>query len=206
MRVDTAAPVAARTTDANLHAPMTTTDIFMDRLAIRRGLPADAAALAAFAARSFADTFGAANDPAHLQAFLDATYGVEQQSRELADVDTATLLATLDGELVAYAQVHRGEAPACVGAADAVELQRFYVDRAAHGSGVAQRLMQAVCATARGFGAHGLWLGVWERNPRAIAFYAKCGYVDVGSKTFDVGGDRQTDRVMLLPLDQPGAR
>jgi len=206
VRANADGPFVARTTAAKLRLPATTADTCMDRLIIRGGLPADAAALAAFAARSFADTFGAANDPAHLQAFLDATYGAEQQSRELADADTATLLATLDGELVAYAQVHRGEAPACVGAADAVELQRFYVDRAAHGSGVAQRLMQSVCAAARGFGARRLWLGVWERNPRAIAFYAKCGYVDVGSKTFDVGGDRQTDRVMLLPLDQAGAR
>jgi GNAT superfamily N-acetyltransferase len=206
MRADVDGPVVARTTGAKLRLPATTADTCMDRLIIRRGFPSDAALLAAFAARSFADTFGAANDPAHLQAFLDATYGVEQQSRELADADTVTLLATLDGGLVAYAQVHRGEAPGCVDAADAVELQRFYVDHAAHGSGVAQRLMQSVCSAARGFGAGHVWLGVWERNPRAIAFYAKCGYVDVGSKTFDVGGDRQTDRVMLLALDQAGAR
>src|SRR5690242_5462138 len=113
----------------------------MDTITIRSGQPADAANLAAFAARSFADTFGAANDPVRLQAFLDATYGIEQQSRELVDRDTTTWLALLGGELVAYAQLHRGAAPACVGTADAIELQRFYVDRAAHGRGVAQRLM-----------------------------------------------------------------
>jgi GNAT superfamily N-acetyltransferase len=179
----------------------------MDRLIIRSGVPADSAPLAEFAARTFADTFGAANDPAHLRAFLASAYGVEQQARELVDPDTVTLLATLDERLVAYAQVHRGAPPACVGAADAVELQRFYVDRSAHGRGVAQRLMHAVRASARELGARHLWLGVWERNPRAIAFYARCGYVDVGHKTFDVGGDRQTDRVMLLSLaDQDGAR
>lgn len=178
----------------------------MDRLTIRHGTPADAAMLAAFAARSFADTFGAANDPARLQAFLDESYGVEQQSRELADRDTTTLLAMLDEQLVAYAQLHHGAAPPCVDAAGAIELQRFYVDRAAHGRGVAQQLMGAVRATARGFGACVIWLGVWEHNPRAIAFYRKCGYVDVGSKTFDVGGDLQTDRVMRLALDQDGAR
>ncbi|HEY6940959.1 GNAT family N-acetyltransferase [Dokdonella sp.] len=180
-------------------------DIGMHRLLIRRGVRADAPALAEFAARSFADTFGAANDPLRLQAFLETTYGVAQQSRELADPDTAILLATDGGDLVAYAQVCRGEPPACVDAPDAVELQRFYVDRAAHGSGVAQRLMQAVRDIAREFGAHALWLGVWEHNPRAIAFYAKCGYTDVGCKTFDLGGDRQTDRVMLLRLDRAGA-
>ncbi|MGN6519038.1 MAG: GNAT family N-acetyltransferase [Dokdonella sp.] len=178
----------------------------MDTMTIRPGEPADAATLAAFAARSFADAFGAANDPVRLQAFLAETYGVDQQSRELADRDTMTWLAVLDGELVAYAQLHRGPAPACVGRADAIELRRFYVDRAAHGRGVAQQLMDAVRASARASGARVLWLGVWEHNPRAIAFYRKCGYLDVGSKNFDVGGDLQTDRVMRLPLDQDGAR
>ena len=66
--------------------------------------------------------------------------------------------------------------------------------------------MDAVRASARASGARVLWLGVWEHNPRAIAFYRKCGYIAVGSKTFDVGGDLQTDRVMRLPLDQDGAR
>jgi ribosomal protein S18 acetylase RimI-like enzyme len=49
-------------------------------------------------------------------------------------------------------------------------------------------------ALRRGAGA--VWLGVWERNARAIAFYRKCGFADVGSQTFELGSDRQQDRVM----------
>ena len=45
-------------------------------------------------------------------------------------------------------------------------------------------------------GPRTLWLGVWERNPRAIAFYTKCGFVDVGEHAFVFGTDEQTDRVM----------
>jgi diamine N-acetyltransferase len=45
-----------------------------------------------------------------------------------------------------------------------------------------------------------MWLSVWERNPRAIAFYGKCGFRMVGSKDFWVGSDRQTDHVMVLEL------
>ena len=45
-----------------------------------------------------------------------------------------------------------------------------------------------------------LWLGVWERNPRAQAFYRKSGFADVGSQVFLVGTDAQTDRVMELIL------
>ena len=62
--------------------------------------------------------------------------------------------------------------------------------------GVAQSLMGAVDDVGRELGGRTLWLGVWERNPRAIAFYTKCGFVDVGTHLCIVGGDEQTDRVM----------
>jgi len=169
------------------------------RLQIRRGIARDAATLAEFAARTFAETFGAENDPRRLQEYLAKAYGIEQQTAELHDPDVVTLLATLD-DLVGYAQVRRSRPPRCVEPAGSVELHRFYVDRAAHGTGVAQQLMASVRACARELGADRLWLGVWEHNPRAIAFYAKAGFSDVGAHTFDVGGDLQIDRVMLAPL------
>jgi ribosomal protein S18 acetylase RimI-like enzyme len=170
------------------------------RIVIRRGEAADAAALAVFGERMFLDTFGPSNDPAHIRAYLDEAFGLTQQSAELADPDTTILLATFDDALVAYAQLRRGPAPACVAHTGAIELQRFYLDRPAHGSGLASTLMDEVRATAAALGAGHLWLGVWENNARAIAFYVKCGYADVGRKTFDVGSDRQVDRVMVAPL------
>jgi len=77
-----------------------------------------------------------------------------------------------------------------------LEIVRFYVDRPWHGRGVAQQLMEAAVNTARAAGARTLWLGVWERNPRAIAFYRKCGFQDVGTQTFVLGADHQRDLVL----------
>jgi len=85
--------------------------------------------------------------------------------------------------------------PDCVSDRSAIELVRFYVDRSLHGSGVARTLMNAVDAAAASR-ARTIWLGVWEHNPRAIAFYLKCGFVDVGSHPFQLGRDLQTDRIM----------
>lgn len=56
--------------------------------------------------------------------------------------------------------------------------------------------MAAAAGEADRRGAPTLWLGVWERNAREIAFYAKCGFEDVGSHTFMIGTDAQVDRVM----------
>jgi GNAT superfamily N-acetyltransferase len=109
-------------------------------------------------------------------------------------------VASVDGALVGYAQLRLGRPPACVTAARPLELWRFYVAREWHGRGLAQQLMAAVIAAARGRNSGVLWLGVWERNPRAQAFYKKSGFVDIGSQTFLVGTDEQADRVMELTL------
>ena len=60
--------------------------------------------------------------------------------------------------------------------------------------------MRAVMVVAAATGAGAVWLGVWERNARAIAFYAKCGFADVGAHDFRLGDDLQTDRVMVVGL------
>ena len=69
---------------------------------IRRGAPSDAAALADFAARTFADAFAADNRPEDMEAHLAKAYGVPQQTQELADPHVISLLAFQDGSLIAF--------------------------------------------------------------------------------------------------------
>jgi GNAT superfamily N-acetyltransferase len=164
---------------------------------IRLAVPADAAALAEFAARMFSDTFGAENDPADLKAHLETAYGLAQQSREIASPDYITLIAESGSVIAGYAQVRRSAPPAAVAHPHPVEIYRFYVDTPWHGSGLARRLMDAALDAALDLGGAVAWLSVWERNPRARAFYAKCGFIDVGETTFMVGADRQRDRVLV---------
>ncbi|HEY9382561.1 MAG TPA: GNAT family N-acetyltransferase [Gemmatimonadales bacterium] len=169
-------------------------------LELRRGQLADAQILASFAARAFAHTFAAENRPEDLAAHLEASFGLAQQTRELADPRYVTLLVMAGADLAAYAQVRRQTPPPCVTDPAPVELYRFYVDAPRHGQGVAQRLMAAVHAAAAELAGRTLWLSVWERNPRARAFYAKSGFRDVGTADFYVGSDRQTDRILVCPV------
>jgi len=60
--------------------------------------------------------------------------------------------------------------------------------------------MDSVRDEARHRGALTLWLGVWERNDRAQAFYRKCGFTHAGDHIFLFGTDPQTDLVMITPL------
>jgi diamine N-acetyltransferase len=171
---------------------------------IRPGVAGDAAALAEFAATSFRDAFGDDNRPEDMALHLARSYGLRQQTAELVDPAITTLLAETADQLAGYAQVRPGTPPPCVPAAGSLELWRFYVGRPWHGRGVAQALMERVLAAARTRGARRLWLGVWERNPRAQAFYRKAGFERVGGQTFLLGADRQTDDVMALALVRDG--
>ena len=166
----------------------------------RRGVPADAGRLAEFAARSFTDTYAAHNTLEDMHAYLSAAYGVAQQTRELTDPAMITMLAELNDDIVGYALLRGGSTPADIPLDAPVEIYRFYVDAAAHGTGLAQRLMAESLMAAQDLGGRHVWLGVWERNARAIAFYMKAGFRDVGTQHFQLGADRQTDRVLLLDL------
>jgi len=167
---------------------------------IRPAVAADAPVLAELARRTFFDTFAPNNDAGDMAIHLARAYGVPQQSAELADPVITTLLVERDGAAVAYAQLRSGHVPDCVTGADPLEVWRFYVSQEWHGRGIAQALMDRVKVGARERGARTLWLGVWEKNDRARAFYAKCGFADVGEHIFLFGTDPQTDRVMSLSI------
>ena len=164
---------------------------------IRRAVSADAAAVAELAARTFVDAFGAANRPEDIAVFVARTYGEAQQRREIENPDGVTLLVEHDGALAAFAQLRRTSSPF-----GEVEIARFYVDRRHHGGGIARTLMDAAFEVARELGATTLWLGVWEHNPRAIAFYRKFGFVEVGAHDFMLGRDRQTDLIMMRSVSR----
>lgn len=176
------------------------TEYQSSEVTICRGKPADAAALAAFAARTFDETYSADNRPEDMRAHIESNFGPDRQAAELSDPAVITILGRSRGGLVAYAQVRRSRPPSCVTHAHPVELHRFYVDKSAHGSGLAARLIRAVHEAADEFDGRHIWLSVWEKNARAIAFYSKVGFFDVGNTVFMVGPDRQVDRVLVASV------
>ena len=169
-----------------------------DEIRIRRAEPADAEVLAELASRTFQEAFAADNNLEDMALHVARSFGPARQLAEITAPDTRTLLAVSGSQVIGFTQLRTGTPPACVASADPVELWRIYVDRPWHGRGVAQQLMGAAITEARAMGAGSVWLGVWERNPRAITFYGKCGFVDVGTHNFLLGEDLQTDRVMVL--------
>jgi GNAT superfamily N-acetyltransferase len=172
----------------------------MSDVRIRAAEPADATALTALMTRTFRETyrsdlFGICR-PEDVETYVAEYFDEPRQYAELVDSAMRTLLVEVEETLAGYAQLRFGHAGPCVTGARPVELARFYVDRPWHGRGVAQSLMQACVAAAPN--ADPLWLGVYEHNERARAFYAKCGFVPVGRATFRMGDDVQDDWILAL--------
>jgi diamine N-acetyltransferase len=167
---------------------------------IRPARVPDAPWLADLAERTFRETYTAHNTPEDMERYVAGHFSPALQAAELADPGSLTLVAEVDSRPAGYTQLGRGKPPACVTGPEPMEIVRFYVDRSWHGQGLAQRLMDAAAEHAHTGGGRTLWLGVWERNPRAIAFYRKCGFTEVGTQTFVLGTDHQRDLVLERPL------
>lgn len=165
---------------------------------IREAREDDATQLVTLAERAFRDAFGADNAPSDMDAYVGETFTLERVRSELADEASTYLLAFIgdDDAPVGYAKLRAGVTDPCVTGPEPIELERIYADQSVIGRGVGAALMQAVLDTARAGGHLTLWLGVWERNARAIAFYERWQFVEVGSHPFLLGSDEQTDLVM----------
>lgn len=177
-------------------ADMTSGAFATTSINVRRAMPADAARLASFGAAAFTDTFGPDNRPEDMAAYLAESFGEARQRAELVDSNVTILLAERGRELVGYAMLREGTGAAGVEPTGAIEIARLYAGKRWIGAGVGALLMQHCLDEARARGRTTIWLGVWERNARAIAFYRRWRFVDVGSQAFQLGADLQSDRVM----------
>ncbi len=169
---------------------------------IRSATLADAEPLAALAERTFRDTFADDNSADDMEAYVRRSFSLDRVRAELADDANTFLLAFIDGEARphGYAKLRNGTTAPSVTGPDPVELQRLYVDRNAMGRGVGAALMRASLDTAGSAGRRTLWLGVWERNARAISFYERWQFETVGEHVFRLGSDDQRDLIMARPV------
>jgi len=167
---------------------------------IRVATPADAAIVTTVARRTFHDAYVSPDSAVDLTVHMDRHFGEPQQTAELADPGVTTLLVEVNGAAIGYAQVSADEPPACVTGPAPIRIWRFYLDQAWKGRGVAQQLMATSEAEARRRKGQTLWVVAWNRNDRALAFYRKCGFDEVGTMPFMFGNTEEHDTVMARPI------
>ena len=170
---------------------------------LRLCTPADGHALAELASRLFALTYSATHPEPHLRRYMAQELSVERVTAELGDPGTRVWWA-LDssGHAIAYLWLRDAPPPSSVTVTHRrpLHMRRIFVEPSWHGRRVADALMDACAAEAEHRGADLLWLAVWQRASRPIAFYRRAGFAVLGTSTFAMAGHTDQDFIMGLPL------
>ena len=153
----------------------------------------DAAQLSTLATSVFAETYGAMIPPETLQEYLKEQFSVEALSLDLSHpsshyfVAHHACVAHHNERVIGFSKLAPTEPPSTLRSTRAIEMVKLYVAKDYHGFGVGARLMKQAISTARELGYESIWLCVWEKNERAIAFYRKWGFEQVGMMQIFVG-------------------
>ena len=160
----------------------------------------DSSLLADLGRKTFYDSFIDGNTEEDIALYLTEHYSSEIQSSEIEDTNTIFLIAEINEIAVGYTKLKAQSSSDGVTATNPIELQRIYSIKEYIGKGVGAELMKASISEAKEKGFNSIWLGVWEKNERAIKFYERWGFKKVGEKNFTLGNDTQNDFTMELRL------
>ncbi len=163
---------------------------------IRRCELADLDALRNIAFRTFDDTFRRLNDTASFNEYLDASFSRAKLEAELKNPNSTFLFLYSDDVLAGYMKLNLGDAQTHMEDPAALEIERIYVTRDFQGLGLGRAFIDKAMEAARAAKKKTVWLGVWEKNGNAIAFYKKMGFAKAGTHEFYIGKKRQTDFIM----------
>ena len=119
-------------------------------------------------------------------------------TEELNNPHSIFFLAYIENELAAYLKLNLGEAQTERDNSDSLEIERIYVLNQFKEIGIGKKLMEKAIAIAQQNHLKYIWLGVWEKNTEAIAFYRKHGFKEFGNHLFMLGKDAQVDVLMRL--------
>jgi len=152
--------------------------------------------------QTFLETFADSNTKENMQKYLDEGFTANKLTSELTNPNSEFYFALFNNKVIGYLKINFGQAQTELKDQKALEIERIYVLKEFHGKKVGQILYHKAFDIAMQSSAHYLWLGVWEKNSRAINFYKKNGFVEFDKHIFKLGNDEQTDIMMKLRLEK----
>ena len=170
----------------------------MENIKIRKVNLNDIEQLQTLSKQTFFETFSAANTADNMEKYLDEGFGTEKLIAELNDPATEFYFAELGENIIGYLKLNTNQAQTELRHENALEIERIYVLKEFYGKKVGQVLLKKAIDVAREKKVGFVWLGVWDQNHRAIAFYKKNGFVAFDQHVFRLGNEEQTDLMMKL--------
>ena len=171
-------------------------------ITIRQCQASELEVLRNMAIQTYESTFRSLNTPANMKAYLEEAFNVQRLQGELNNPNSTFFFIFKDQALAGYMKLNEMEAQTDLQDPAALEIERIYVKAEFQGDGLGKRLIQEALTIAHEANRQFVWLGVWEKNQKAVAFYQKMGFQVVGTHEFIMGDDHQTDFIMRLDLDE----
>lgn len=165
-------------------------------LTLKRCSETDLNALIAISKATFVEAFERQNDPEDFKKYIDSAFDKEKIRDELSNKYSDFYFVYSDQTLAGYFKLNSGEAQTDIKLAESLELERIYVLQSYQGKGFGKWILENAKSRAAECQKEFLWLGVWEKNTKAISFYEKNGFSKMGMHPYYIGGDKQMDWLM----------
>lgn len=155
---------------------------------------------------TYTETFGAFNSEANMAIYLETAYHQKKLLKELSNRDSLFLFIYVSEELAGYLKTNVNEAQTEPMAMTSLEIERVYIKKKFKRQGLGKLLITEGIKQARKLEKEAVWLGVWEHNQPAMAFYQSLGFVQTGAHSFFMGDDEQTDLIVTKQLKKTTKR
>lgn len=166
------------------------------KLLLHRCTTSDLDSLVNISRTTFIDAFEKDNDPEDFKAYLDFAFDKNKLLEELKNSDTHFYFVKKDAVLAGYLKLNENDAQTDIKSKESMELERIYVLQDFQGQQIGQWMLDEIKQIAAQKQKAFLWLGVWEKNTKAITFYQKLGFSKFGTHPYLIGKDKQTDWLM----------
>jgi ribosomal protein S18 acetylase RimI-like enzyme len=167
---------------------------------LRKVQDEDISGLSEFAARTFYQAYGWYNTEENMKNYVEKYFSKENLCKEIREPETEIYILTEDEKIKGYVKSGRQNNLEILKDYSHMEIERIYVDNSDQRNGFGKTMLDFIIQKAKEKNSQFLWLGVWQKNEKAIAFYSKNGFKIIGTTTFILGDDDQDDFIMAREL------
>jgi diamine N-acetyltransferase len=149
---------------------------------------------------TFNETFKHQNSPENMNAYLEKAFNLKQLEEELSNIYSQFFFVYFNNEVAGYLKVNTNDAQSEEMGEESLEIERIYIKNEFQKNGFGKYLLNKAMEIAVERNKKKIWLGVWEKNENAIAFYKNMGFVQIGAHSFYMGDEEQMDFIMTKTL------
>jgi diamine N-acetyltransferase len=149
---------------------------------------------------TFNETFKHQNSPENMIDYLERAFNLKQLEKELSNISSQFFFVYFNNEVAGYLKVNTNDAQSEEMGDESLEIERIYIKNKFQKHGLGKYLLNTAMEMAMEGNKKKIWLGVWEKNENAIAFYKKMGFVQTGAHAFYMGDEEQMDFIMTKTL------